>query len=243
MLRGQWVATARGEQPVDPNWTPRLPGKSYGKGGLWSALMLYAKKLAVNGTKAVPRPIGASLVPTKVESLVARWKQKDPRANITTDKHGTIRIPGAAVKTKHNAALMKSFDHGQQLCSACMYAQPSDENSVSTDTQMAGSNFDFEFTLESKSSRTAFLVANFSTWHVNQTLQVAVSSSGSVAGAQGGAVQVPVHLTFGYWNRTQPVELRLTEGSNTLRFDRGSSDRAIAIKDFYVYSSRPTLSV
>merc|ERR1712216_1063839 len=109
-----------------------------------------------------------------------------------------------------------------------MYAKPSDKQSA-----VAGSSFDFEFTLESKHARVAFLVANFSTWHVNQTLQVTLTSGGGGGGMQtGAAMQVPVHLTFGYWNQTRPVEVHLAEGATVFRFDRGSSDRGIAIKDF-----------
>ena len=72
-----------------------------------------------------------------------------------------------------------------------MYAKPSrqigddarhpggEDNIISvTDIEARSlSNFDFEFEIKSTSSRTAFLVANFSTWHVNQTLQLTVSSA------------------------------------------------------------------
>merc|ERR1712025_784736 len=90
-----------------------------------SALMLYAKKIAVNASATPARPIGPSLVPTKVQSFVNRWSDKDIPPNITIAKDGSMTIPGALAKTKHNAAVMKSYDSGQQLCSACMYAKPS----------------------------------------------------------------------------------------------------------------------
>jgi hypothetical protein len=41
VLRGGWVAKARGEAPVDAAWGPRNPG-AYGKGGVWAALMAAA---------------------------------------------------------------------------------------------------------------------------------------------------------------------------------------------------------
>ncbi len=61
----------------------------------------------------------------------------------------------------------------------------------------AASGFDFEFTINSTSARTAFLTVNFSTWHVDQDLQVTISSSDN----NSVPVSVPVHLTFGYWNQ------------------------------------------
>lgn len=244
--------------------------------------MLYSKKIAVNGSATPARDIGQSLVPTKVESFVSRWSNKDVTPNITTTKDGTIVIPGALAKTKRNAAIMKSFDNGQQLCSACMYAKPSRDgdqgkfisnptiypggggNDVSvTDTEVksnsnSNSDFDFEFEINSTTSRTAFLVVNFSTWHVNQTLQVSASpasqsrdhatsiyqynnhknnNDGVKAQAQT-LIDVPVHLTFGYWNLTRPVALSLSAGLNVMQFTRGNSTRGIAIKEIFLQSNK-----
>ena len=70
VLRGQWAASARGEVPVDDNWTPRVPGRGYGQGGLWGALMLYLKKTTMKKYGPAPaRPIGKSVVPTKVRRV------------------------------------------------------------------------------------------------------------------------------------------------------------------------------
>ena len=40
----------------------------------------------------------------------------------------------------------------------------------------------------------------------------------SVNGAK--KVAVPVFYTFGWWNESQPVEVQLTAGKNTLSFSR-----------------------
>ena len=76
VLRGSWLATARGDAPINEGWNCRecnkgQGGTDYGEGGLWSALVLYMKKIAVNGTapslynRTMP---AASLVPTKVQA-------------------------------------------------------------------------------------------------------------------------------------------------------------------------------
>merc|ERR1712203_281625 len=76
VLRGQWVASALGEDSVNPRWTPTNPS-SYGQGGFWSALMLYLKKTVVADNGPAPvRPLGKSVVPTKIESLMQAWSKK-----------------------------------------------------------------------------------------------------------------------------------------------------------------------
>ncbi len=96
VLRGQWAAHSLGEKPVNPSWTPRLPGKGYGQGGLWNALMLYQKKIAVNKYgPPPPRLVAKSVVATKVDSLLKRWGHRDSIRNITIGENGTITIPAA----------------------------------------------------------------------------------------------------------------------------------------------------
>ena len=119
VLRGGWVAKARGEAPVSADWVPTNP-KAYGKGGIWGALMLYAKKIAVNATLPLPpRVIGPSVVPTSVAALLAAWPATWPKPNSTTNGDGKITIPGAAFDFVNRSAAvmpMKSFDlRGEQL--------------------------------------------------------------------------------------------------------------------------------
>ena len=106
------VAEARGEEPVGTNWDKRGNG-GYGQGGPWSALMLYAKKLTVSKNPHVPRTVGPSVVPTKVDALLAKWPTKQPAPTITTGADGTITIPAAAFTSKNrSAALSTSWSAG-----------------------------------------------------------------------------------------------------------------------------------
>jgi hypothetical protein len=118
VLRGGWVAKARGEAPVSTDWTPNDP-RSYGTGGAWGALMLYAKKIAVNAVPLPPRDIGPSVVPTSIAALLAAWPAQWPTPNATTDANGTINIPAAATSFVNQSAAvtaMKSYDlRGEQL--------------------------------------------------------------------------------------------------------------------------------
>jgi hypothetical protein len=96
VLRGGWAAGARGDAPIDRSWSTR-DNKGYGQGGLWSALTLYQKKAEVaaavfpNGTSSIPpRHVGPSMVPTKVNALIAKWLVKEPTPTVTTNAAGTM---------------------------------------------------------------------------------------------------------------------------------------------------------
>lgn len=222
VLRGAWAAKALGEAPVDPSWSPRSPS-AYGQGGLWSALMLYAKKLAVNATAPPPRVIGPSVVPTKVAALLAKWPQRWPTPNVTTNAAGTIVVPGAALAS-HNAsaslAVMKSFDEGEQLLhNTGNYVDP------------AATSFSYAVSVPEAGVR--YLTVNHTTWHMNTDLMVQVNTSSA-------PVSVPVYYTVGYWNQTQPVAVDLLQGVNVLTFSRASS-AAIAIKEIFLYVDKPVV--
>jgi len=228
VLRGGWVAKARGEAPVSADWVPSNP-RAYGQGGPWSALMLYAKKIDVNASAPLPpRPIGPSVVATKVAALVAAWPEKWPTPNVTTDSNGTVTIPAAAfsyINRSAAVAAMKSFDlRGEQLVVlAGNYLDP------------AASSFSYDITARDAGVR--FLTANFTTWHINIDLMLRVNNA-----SDDQLIAVPVFYTFGYFKQTPPVEIALAAGKNVLTFMRSTEAVApIAIKEFFVYLSKPAV--
>ena len=226
ILRGGWVAKARGEAPVSIDWVPSNP-KAYGKGGVWSALMLYFKKIAVNATLPLPpRFIGPSIVPTKVDALITAWPEKWPKPNVTTDSNGTIIIPSTSFSFVNRSApvsSMKSFDLlGEQIAVL-------DGNYIDPEA----TSFVFEIDIEQASTR--YLTANFSTWHMNTDLLLKVNNV-----SDDNLISIPVYYTFGYWNQTQPVDIQLIAGKNELKFMRSTeSGTPMAIKEFFIYLTRP----
>ena len=172
VLRGNWAANARGETPIDHSWSTR-DHKGYGKGGLWSALMLYQKKafvapyVSANGTSSIPeRHVGPSVVPTKVSSLIARWPATSPASKVTIDAAGTMTIPAVAFTSTASQAVeaMKSFDSGEQLLHA--------------DTDPKTSAVVYDITVDE--AGTHYLTVNHSTWHVDQYLMVAINAATKV---------------------------------------------------------------
>jgi len=252
VLRGGWAAKARGDAPIDQSWSTR-DNKGYGKGGLWSALTLYQKKAIVaaavfkNGTSSIPeRHVGPSVVPTKVNSLIAKWLVKSP-AKITTDAAGTMAIPAVAYTSTASLKIesMHSFGNGEQL----LHADPNPNTSAVV----------YEVTMDESGTR--YLTVNHSTWHLDQYLMVAVNAATEVQ-------NIPIYYTIGYWNESQPVPVELVKGKNTLTFTRdgfvpanlavpmdggdgGVATRALSaagsnelsfgvtLKEFFLYKSKP----
>lgn len=232
VLRGQWVGKALGEAPAGKTWGKGGSTAGYGQGGPWSSLMLYAKKIAVASAPAVPRTVGQSVVPTKVEALLAKWPTPAPVQNVTTRADGTIVVPAAAYASKNKSAsltVMKSAgpaDAGEQLLHggcASPVGPPCLEPQSST----------FAYTLDDVTAGAYYLTANFTTWHMDQDLSVSVNGA--------AAMPVPVFYTVGWWNESLPIQVDLKQGVNTLVFSR-TSTRALVFKEFHLYTAKPSVA-
>ena len=240
VLRANWLAVARGDAPINHGWTPtagRSHGSSgYGEGGLWSALALYMKKLAVNGTdpKIYNRTVPPSIVKTKVQAMIEKWAEPPPPPpTVTTGADGSITIPAAAITNTQKStrltvmrsacASVDDCETGEQLLSGVHTGMdkicPADPSACS---------FAYDFTVAA--GGTFYLTANFSTWQMNQDLSVSVNGATPKA--------VPVFYTVGWWNETQPLEVTLTKGKNNLNFTR-ATERTITFKSFVLHSKKP----
>lgn len=231
VLRGGWVAKARGEEPVNLRWTAGAgANKANGKGGLWSALMLYRKKLVALAAPSSNRTIPAAVAPivNKVDALLARSAQPlPPPAPASTGADGTITIPADAFTSKNRTASMhvvRSFDEGVQLqhtgCASPVGPPCPDPPS---------SSWIYSFTA---AAGNYFLTANFSTWHMNQDLLVSVNGASTFS--------VPVWFNRGWWNQTVPVSVALAAGKNVLTFSR-TSTRTLALKQFVLSKTKPVV--
>merc|ERR1712137_510573 len=91
----------------------------------------------------------------------------------------------------------------------------------------------FEYEVYVNETATYFLVANFTTWHINQDLLARVNSEDSDE-------KVGLFYTYGRWQETQPLEVQLVKGKNVLRFAR-ISDRPVVIREFFLYKTEPLI--
>jgi hypothetical protein len=143
----------------------KLRPNDAGKGGLWSGLMLYMKKIVVAASPHPNRAIPPALPPivNKVEALLARWPQPTPPPPPpTTSADGTITFAASAFTSKNKSApafTIKSFTEGVQLLSGGCTSSvgPPCFNPQSSSVT---------YNVTSASAGTFFLTSNFSTWHM-----------------------------------------------------------------------------
>jgi hypothetical protein len=87
---------------------------------------------------------------------------------------------------------------------------------------------DFEYHIQVATTRMMQLAVNFTTWHVDQHLQLETPNVSNATRA------VPVFRTIGWWNLTEPIAVKLVAGTNVLRFWRNDS-RSMAFKNLVLY--------
>lgn len=237
VLRAGWVALAKNEEPVDMRWHAKSSTASpfNGKGGLWSALTLYYKKHVRDSSPPMDItaqvPSGPSECPNnKVDQLLtASKKPLGPAPPITTSPDGrTITLPAAAFTSKNKSAPVSvkvSAGGGQQVLSnGCVSpAGPPCFNPTSSS---------WTYEVPSSVAGIFYLTANFSTYHMNQDLFVAVNGN--------KATEVPMFYTQGFWNQTQPLGVTLAKGKNTLVFTR-TSNRDVMYKGFVLSQTKPSI--
>ena len=174
---------------------------------------------------------------TKVAALNAKWvAPPPPPPSIVAGADGSITVPAAAFTSKHPSATVTAMrsgcatvddcETGEQLLSG---AHTGVDSTCWVDPNLC--SFAYEFT--AAEGGTFYLTANFSTWQMNQDLRLSING--------GAPTTVPVYYTVGWWNETQPVEVKLQKGKNTLNFTR-SSERTIAFKSFIFHTAKPDVS-
>merc|ERR1712032_465449 len=94
-------------------------------------------------------------------------------------------------------------------------------------------NHAFAYKISVDEDSTYYLVANFSTWHMNRDLFL-------TTGASSDEIKIPVFWSHGHWMETQPVELKLLKGDNVLRFSR-YTDLGMALKEFFLFKAAPVV--
>jgi len=94
-------------------------------------------------------------------------------------------------------------------------------------------NHAFEYTISVEEDSTYYLVANFSTWHMNLDLILTTTASPQ-------EINIPVFWSHGHWMETQPVEVPMVKGTNVLKFSR-YTDLGVAFKEFFLFKVEPVV--
>ena len=210
VLRAQWVSAALGEVRAN-----RRMLASGGWGGLWDALSLYKEKAIIAEGKPVEvARVGEDLAEANVSTTAETILQVEIRPEdrkVTVNAKGVITIPAAACSKPTGStakiAFMKSFSGGMQL-----------------HYNRIGDPEPFEYTFDAPAAGTYRLTADVAA--VNADQQLTLTPNG------GGAVEIPLPYTIGLWQQTEPVEVTLVKGKNTLTFTRDDPNYGVSIKEF-----------
>jgi hypothetical protein len=121
-------------------------------------------------------------------------------------KDGIITIPAVAhSKTSGKVAAMKSFGKGMQI--HCL------------------SGAKAEYTFEAPAAGKYLLSAKVATVQTGQRFIFTTGDSKQ-------AIETEVPYTLGMWQQTEPVEMMLEKGKNTLQLELKQGSRGVTIKDF-----------
>ena len=141
-------------------------------------------------------------------------KQKGESASVSADeqqvveKNGTIFIPAVAHgSSTGKSAAMKSFPSGMQLHT------------------LGGFKTEYEFKVPQ--AGTYALSAWVATVQEGQKFLFAINDTKQ-------PVETAVPYTLGMWQQTEPVEVSLVRGKNTLQFELQQGSRGVTIKEFTV---------
>lgn len=208
VLRAQWIGTALGEKKAFGFYAPTS--------GFWNAVALYRQREIIAAAEASPSPRQSTggrngRQPTLLDRILAT-DLTAAAERIAVAPNGVITIPAAAcskpTSNTRKILFMKSFLGGRQL----HYGR-------------LGNPEVFAYTFAAPAAGRYALSARVVTVNMNQHLSLTVNNAQS-------AVDIPVPYTIGLWGKTEPVEITLREGTNTLSFTLPTANYGVTIKDF-----------
>ena len=174
-------------------------------GGFWSNLALYQSRVLAAKSAALG-PLGQELGEANEKEQKVVSETVTAAEQKVTVKDGAIHIPSVAHgKGAGKAAAMKSYSGGGMQIHA-----------------LGGFKTQYEFEAPAAGKYTI-------------TSKVATIQKGQVfilSANTGSPSELPVPYTLGAWQPTQPIEVTLEKGKNTLNFELKAGSRGVTIKDF-----------
>ena len=206
--RAQWIGRAMGEPAVWGLGGRRAPDRWHEIALRWQTALIQDAEVAA--LDAVGEELGEADVE---EDEVVETPDADVKESIVVHDDGRITIPAVATTRPRQSTskimFHKSFLGGQQL----HYSR-------------AGGPQDFSYTVEAPRAGTYALSLRYVVNTDNQPLQLRVNDGEE-------KLEMLLSLTLGMWEISEPVEIVLQEGKNTLTFSRsGENVRGLTIKDF-----------
>ncbi len=177
-------------------------------GGLWSD-MAHNQAVVLAARAVELGPLGQELGEAN-ESPEQRIKAQVPvhalNEKVVVNPDGSIVIPAAAYrKPSGPCAAMKSFSGGMQI--------------------HCGGGFKAVYAFEAPQAGVYRLTARVATLQEGQKFLVAANDARQPVG-------IAVPYTVGLWQQTQPVQISVARGANTLRVELQQGSRGVTVKNF-----------
>jgi hypothetical protein len=177
-------------------------------GGFWSSMAHYQMS-ALASSAVVLAPLGQELAEANEPEIqppspLVSPEKTDPQ--VTQDANGTVTIPAALHGAASGSALiLKSFSGGKQL--------------------HCNGGFSTRYTFQAPRAGRYTLCARVATLQEGQRFLFRTNDTPA-------PLELKVPYTVGMWQPTQPLEVSLIRGSNTLHFESTQGSRAVAVKEF-----------
>jgi hypothetical protein len=192
-------------------WISRILGEpAYNErrkidGGFWSGVAHY--QTAALAAKAVSLgPLGQELAEANEREQKVESAAVSAADQEAVVEEGSITIPAVAHgKASGKSAAMKSFSGGMQL--HCL------------------GGFKTEYAFEAPQAGKYVLTARVATVQVGQMFRFSTSKAQQ-------PVETPVPYTVGMWEQSDPIEVTLDRGQNTLHFELTPGSRGVTVKEF-----------
>ena len=208
VLRAQWIGDALDQ--------PDVSLRRYGEGGgLWDGLAFYKKRAVVEDARIKALELAGGMKLGESDDLLGDEEgqvidiPKEDRT-ITVDPQGAITVPAAACakagQSTDRILFMESYDSGTQVHYSRLGKRP----------ELL--RYDIDMPQAGKYNLTIHVVT------------VAREQACLLRLNRRTLIDMPLPFTLGEWKDTQPVEVDLKEGRNTLMFTCKTPNRGISIK-------------
>lgn len=212
VLRLQWIGDALAESDVS------IRHGQYGQGGgFWDGLAFYKKRAIVEDAEVEALELAGGMKLGESDELLGDEKANEitiPEADrtIIVDENGNITIPAAACDRPTNSTekvgFMKGWDGGTQIHYGRLGQRPEL----------------IRYTVETPVGGTYKLLAKVATVAPKQVAILRLN--------RRTLLDIPLPYTKGLWQETEPLEVELKEGRNSIMLTTRAPNRGITIKEF-----------
>lgn len=214
VLRAQWLGDAFGEEDVS------ISHGKYGiGGGFWDGLAFVKKQLIVKKAEIKALELVGGMELGESDNLIGdetgdEIEIPEEFTEIKVAEDGSITIPAVACysprKSSDRILFLNSWDNGYQLHYSRLGQRPEL----------------FKYRIELPAEGEYELTADVATVSLNGEMLVRINRDEPLPFA--------IPYTKGFWNPTEPIRVKLSEGRNTISMTARTPNRGVSIKNWHL---------